>query len=130
MFEVRDGALISLRTGEPALVEKCASGFPMVRVMVSGQMRRFAVARVARAIQFGAWPKSIVRLRSDGGGYGSDNLIEVQRGQNPYSVGQASLIKRADRDAKLLQAMASAPGATVPTLSRLVGMGRPAPVSG
>jgi DNA-binding IclR family transcriptional regulator len=123
MFEVRDGALISRRTGETALVEKGIDGFPMVRLMVEGQIRRFAVARVAWTVQFGAWPKGIVRLQSDGGGYGGDNLIETRRGQNPFAVGRASLIKRAERDASLLQALARSPGATVPTLSRLAGVG-------
>jgi hypothetical protein len=123
MFEVRDGALISRRTGETALVEKGIDGFPMVRLMVEGQIRRFAVARVAWTVQFGAWPKGIVRLQSDGGGYGGDNLIETRRSQNPFAVGRASLIKRAERDAGLLQAMARSPGATVPTLSRLAGVG-------
>ena len=123
MFEVRDGALISRRTGQTALVEKGPDGFSMVRLMVDGRMRRLAVARVAWAIQFGAWSTGIVRLRSDGGGYGADNLIETRRGQNPYAVGQASLIKRAERDLSLLAALAGNPGATVPTLSRLAGMG-------
>jgi DNA-binding transcriptional ArsR family regulator len=123
MFEVRDGALISRRTGETALVEKGIDGYPMIRLMVEGQIRRFAIARVAWVVQFGAWPKGIIRLRSDAGGYSGDNLIETRRGQNPFAVGRASLIKRAERDASLLQAMARSPGATVPTLSRLAGVG-------
>jgi hypothetical protein len=123
MFEVRNGALISRRTGETALVEKEIDGFQMVRLMVEGQIRRFAVARVAWVVCFGAWPKGIIRLRSDDGGYGGDNLVEVRRGQNPFAVGRAGLIKRAERDASLLLALARSPGATVPTLSRLAGVG-------
>jgi predicted transcriptional regulator len=123
-FQIHDGALFSTRTGEAALVEKGIDGFLMARVTVDGKIRRFAVQRIAWVVHFGAWPKGIVRLRSDGGGYGADNLIETRRGQNPFAVGRASLIRRAERDASLLQAMVKLNGeATVPTISRLAGMG-------
>jgi DNA-binding Lrp family transcriptional regulator len=120
-FAIRDGVIVRLRTSEPTLFERGPSDHLLVRVMVEGRIRRIAAPRLAWALASGEWPHSTVKLRDDHAGYGAENLVLLRRGQNPFAVGKASLIRRAERDVALLKAVAENPDATLPVLSRHVG---------
>src|SRR5579871_5595915 len=113
-FEVRDGVIVRLRTNEPTLFERGPSDHLLVRVMIDGRIRRIAAPRLAWALATGEWAHGPVRLRDEHAGYGAENLVLLRRGQNPFAVGRASLIRRAERDVALLKAVAENPDATVP----------------
>ena len=106
------------------------NGKLLVRVYRAGMIRRIAATRVAWAIAVGEWSDGVVRARN---GVDDDlrfeNLIVTKRGPRPFPMsagGRASsLAERQARDAALLNALATHPDATVPQISRLVGLSAP-----
>jgi Winged helix-turn-helix DNA-binding len=74
----------------------------------------------------GSWPAGVVRARNgDDDDLRPENLILTKAGPRPFDIGKggeaSSLARRAEITTRLISALSTNPGATVPMLSRLVG---------
>jgi hypothetical protein len=110
--------------GEPAAYRD-HDGVLRVRISFRGRKRTMAALRIAWVLATGQWPRGRILARdSNDSDLRAANLIEVKRGPSPFVQslgGRTTLSDRRERDAKLLAALESNPGATLPTLSRLTG---------
>jgi hypothetical protein len=95
----------------------------MVQFTYGGHTRRIAASRIAWCLSSGEWPRGQVRARDgDENNLRPANLIVTQRGKNPAAIGTSSLARRRAVDAKLIEALASHPDASVARLAELAGL--------
>jgi DNA-binding Lrp family transcriptional regulator len=105
-----------------------SAGYPgsdgklMLQFNFEGRTRRIAAARVAWCLSHNEWPRGQVKTVGDEGDLRPENLIVVKRGVNPAAVGTSSLKRRAEVDAKLIEALANHPHSSVACLGQLAGL--------